>query len=220
MNNKILINGEIETVTGLHIGTGGEFAAIGAIDSPVVKDPITRDPIIPGSSLKGKIRALLVQSLCPGAKEPKDDIDLIKRMFGAANDKGKSAKAFTSRFIFSDCFMTNKAELASIEVNTTEVKFENTINRLTGVANPRQIERVIRGTKFNFSVTYTVENEREAEEDIRTFAEGLKLLEYDYLGGGGSRGNGRIKFNNLSAEMVIGENSELETMCNNIFQGM
>lgn len=220
MNNKILISGEIEIVTGLHIGTGGEFAAIGAIDSPVVKDPITLEPIIPGSSLKGKIRALLVQDLCPEAQKPSQDIDLIKRMFGSANDKGKNEKTYSSRFIFSDCFISNKAELSDFEVNTTEVKFENTINRLTGVANPRQMERVIRGAKFNLQVVYNVENETEAEEDFKAFAKGLKLLEYDYLGGGGSRGNGRIKFNNLSAESVVGENSELENKFNNIFQGM
>lgn len=54
MLNKIRINGEIELLTGLHIGTGGEFAAIGAADSPVIKDVITNESIIPGSSLKGQ----------------------------------------------------------------------------------------------------------------------------------------------------------------------
>lgn len=218
MYNKIIINGEIEIKTGLHIGTGGEFAAIGAVDSPVVKDQITQDPIIPGSSLKGKIRALLVQSLCPEARTPAEDNALIKRMFGSANNKGSDKKTCVSRFVFSDCFLKNKAELDASEVNTTEVKFENSITRLSGVANPRQIERVIRGARFNLDIVYTVEKEEEIEEDFKTFVDGLKLLEYDYLGGGGSRGSGRIKFNNLTAKVVVGENSGLEEKCNSILQ--
>ena len=51
---KVMISGTIETVTGLHIGGSGAFSAIGAVDSPVVKDSRTGRPMIPGSSLKGK----------------------------------------------------------------------------------------------------------------------------------------------------------------------
>ena len=46
--------------------------------------------------------------------------------------------------------------------------------------------------------------------------EGMKLLEYDYIGGHGSRGYGRIRFNDLSAEAVIGEpDDELMESINN-----
>ena len=58
---KIKITGEIRLETGLHIGTSNAFAAIGAMDSPVIKDPITNLPIIPGSSIKGKMRTLLAK---------------------------------------------------------------------------------------------------------------------------------------------------------------
>ncbi len=56
---KIKFSAQIRLETGLHIGGVSCFAAIGAIDSPVIKDPITNLPIIPGSSLKGKMRTLL-----------------------------------------------------------------------------------------------------------------------------------------------------------------
>lgn len=49
---KIEINGTIEIVTGLHIGGSSAFSAIGAVDSPVIKDGRTNMPMIPGSSLK------------------------------------------------------------------------------------------------------------------------------------------------------------------------
>ncbi len=214
-----MITGTIEVITGMHIGTGGEFSAIGAIDSPVVKDRITQEPIIPGSTLKGKLRHVLVQSECPKSRDATGDSEEIQRMFGATN-AGKGGKAYVSRFAFSDCYLSNKAELDNLDVTPTEVKFENGINRATGVANPRQIERVIRGAKFDFAVTYTSEDESQIVEDFKRFAKGLKLLEYDYIGGGGSRGNGRVKFRDLRAEYVFDtdKNEKIEKECNDALQ--
>lgn len=202
MLNKIRINGEIELLTGLHIGTGGEFAAIGAADSPVIKDVITNESIIPGSSLKGKLRSMLgARYSIKNANGADDDCDEIKRLFGSVDKP--------SRLIFSDMTISNKDELKSLNVyTTTETKFENNINRLSGVANPRQIERTIRGCKYSMDIIYNLKEEDEALEDMKMFAEGFKLLEFDYLGGHGSRGYGKVKFNNLSAECVIGNVSE------------
>ena len=202
MLNKIRINGEIELLTGLHIGTGGEFAAIGAADSPVIKDIITNESIIPGSSLKGKLRSMLgARYSIKNANGADDDCDEIKRLFGSVDKP--------SRLIFSDMTISNKDELNSLNVyTTTETKFENTINRLSGVANPRQIERTIRGCKYSMDIIYNLKEEDEALEDMKMLAEGFKLLEFDYLGGHGSRGYGKVKFDNLSAECVIGNVSE------------
>ncbi len=221
MSSKLLVRGTIEVKTGMHIGTGGEFAAIGAVDSPVVKDQITQEPIIPGSTIKGKLRHVLVQSECPESQNPNSDNENIKRMFGAANG-GKNEKAYTSRFAFSDCYLNrkNKDKLDDLDVMPTEVKFENGINRLTGVANPRQIERVIRGAEFDFEAIYTSDDDSQIVDDFKLFAKGLLLLEYDYLGGGGSRGNGRVKFSNLSVEFVVGENEEIEQECKNALAGV
>jgi CRISPR-associated protein Csm3 len=86
----------------------------------------------------------------------------------------------------------------------TEIKFENGINRLTAVANPRQIERVVRGSVFGLDIVYEVEKEEEMLEDMQILAEGLKLLQFDYLGGSGSRGYGKVAFTNVQAEVVVG----------------
>lgn len=214
MYNKILIKGTIEVKTGLHIGTGGEFAAIGAIDSPVVRDSFSNLPIIPGSSLKGKIRALLAKKYSPSAAKADDDAEEIRRLFGSGSGKNRS------RLLFSDSIMSNIKELKSLEINESEVKFENTINRITGVANPRQIERVIRGAKFDFEVIYDVFEESEAVEDITLLCEGLNLLKYDYLGGHGSRGSGKIDFIDLTAEYILGENETIENKCNELLKGV
>lgn len=62
MCGKILITCSLVVRTGLHIGGSGIFSPIGAVDSPVIRDPLTQRPIVPGSSLKGKLRTLLVRS--------------------------------------------------------------------------------------------------------------------------------------------------------------
>lgn len=215
MFSKIQITGTIEVVTGMHIGGNEAFAAIGAIDSPVIIDPLSRKPIIPGSSLKGKMRALLAKAYNPTVVNHNDDSEKISRLFGSsANDD----KPITSRLIFSDMILDNYDELRSKGLDSiTEVKFENTISRTTSVANPRQIERVIRGSKFELNIIYDVleDYQDQALDDIKILVEGMKLLQYDYLGGGGTRGNGKIKFSNVTADTVIGElPQELEDMIN------
>lgn len=55
---RVFIRGDIEATTGLHIGGGEGALAIGGVDSPVIRDPITNRPYIPGSSLRGKMRSL------------------------------------------------------------------------------------------------------------------------------------------------------------------
>ena len=87
------------------------------------------------------------------------------------------------------------------------MKFENSINRATAVANPRQIERVIKGLQFGVDIIYEVENGKEDEivDDIKVLTDGFKMLQYDYLGGSGSRGYGKVTFSNMEANVVIGE---------------
>lgn len=214
MFSKIQITGTIEVVTGMHIGGSEAFAAIGAIDSPVIIDPLSRKPIIPGSSLKGKMRALLAKAYNPTVVNHNDDSEKISRLFGSSANN----KLMTSRLIFSDMILANYDELHSKGLDSiTEVKFENTISRTTSVANPRQIERVIRGSKFELNIIYDVleDYQDQALDDIKILVEGMKLLQYDYLGGGGTRGNGKIKFSNVTADTVIGElPQELEDMIN------
>lgn len=204
---KILIKGTIEVKTGLHIGGDDSYSAIGAVDSPVVRDPLTRDPIIPGSSLKGKMRSLLARDKgsvpASGSKGFERDCSEILRLFGssspASNATGDGIQM--SRLQFSDCFLQNKRELPLLFEN----KFENTIDRLTAVANPRQIERVVRGAKFAFEMIYNVEDADQVEEDFHNIRLAMDLLEHDYLGGGGSRGNGRIVFSDVTTEVVVGD---------------
>ena len=219
MYTKLEIKGTLEVKTGMHIGGSSAFSAIGAVDSPVIRDTLTAAPIIPGSSLKGKIRALLAKEL-NGKKRVKtydEDNDKILRLFGSST-KDQNGKLRFSRLIFSDMRMSNIDELKSMGAERpTEIKFENNINRLTAVAMPRQIERVIRGAQFPFSVIYNVEDENEVVEDIEILVLGLKLLSYDYLGGHGSRGYGKVEFEKLTVDVAVGEiDGEVIAKCRDI----
>lgn len=207
MYAKIEITGIIRSETGMHIGGSSQFAAIGAIDSPVIRDAWSDNPMIPGSSLKGKMRTLLAKQYkgeeqLPG--KPDDDDERILRLFGASAEKQRAR----GRLLFYDMQMTNREDLKDMDINPTEIKFENTINRLTSVANPRQIERSVRGAEYGLNLIYDMDNEEEMLEDFQTLRDGMKLLEYDYLGGHGSRGYGRISFRDLDVSCVIGDVDE------------
>lgn len=199
MYAKIIIKGSIETVTGLHIGTGGDYSAIGTADSPVVRDAASGLPMIPGSSLKGKLRSLLARKYNTScAKVCDEDDPRILRLFGSCSSP--------SRLIFSDMIMCNDKELKEMGIfDPTEIKFENSIDRIKSTANPRQIERVIRQCRFDLNIIYNAVVEEDIKGDIALLADGMKLLQYDYLGGHGSRGYGKIKFSGLSAQVAAGD---------------
>jgi CRISPR-associated protein Csm3 len=129
MLGKIIIHTDLKVLTGLHIGGSDAFAAIGAISSPVIRDKRTQYPIVPGSSLQGKLRTLLVRSMQQMDK-PENDPDNIKHLFGSINP------IVYSRLQFADVFLKNKDEFKSIN-DTTEAKFENSIDRINCQAMPR-----------------------------------------------------------------------------------
>ena len=130
----------------------------------------------------------------------------LRKVIRIATPKDENEPIIIGRLIFRDSILSNAKELEQLGAeNYTEIKFENTIDRFTAVAKPRRIERVIRGSKFNFEIIYDVGNEKEVEEDIQLVKTGFKLLENDYLGGSGSRGYGKVKFENLSIKPVLGD---------------
>lgn len=108
-----------------------------------------------------------------------------------------------ARLSFSDSLMTKEWQ-TKVEENrwaTTEIKSENAINRMTSVANsPRQIERIPADTKFDFKVTMRLFDGDNEQAFIDMLLSGLALLELDSLGGYGSRGYGKVIFNDLKID--------------------
>lgn len=216
------ITGQIQLITGLHIGAGNEEVHIGGIDNGVIKHPHTQQPYIPGSSLKGKMRSLLewraglvgeangkpvsIGLLDKLTGDKKQQAEILIRLFGAAGDTKNDEKAEAigiTRLSFWDCGL-NKEWLEKVDKNNwlfTEAKSENTINRITGTAdNPRQTERVPADAIFDFKLGMKILADNE-HSFIDTVLAGLKLLELDGIGGSGSRGYGKIKFKLDNADL-------------------
>ena len=205
LNGRLIITGILELKTGLHISTSGSFSSIGAVDTEVVRDTLTNRPMIPGSSLKGKMRFLLER-----AKNDKitNEINVkninnkIKRLYGSNDGKITLSRLQFFDIILSD-YSIEKFKGVEFDLPYTEIKYENTIKRGTGEAMPRQLERVPAGSEFSFKLVYNIENIEELEEDINNILKSFELLEDDYLGGHGTRGYGRVKFNEMQSKLKV-----------------
>lgn len=190
---KIILTGKIEVITGLHIGGSSTTMNIGETDLNVIKSPKTGQPIIPGSSLKGKFRGLLAK--IEGSPKDDSDSDTIKNIFGSAKDSENGP--FITRLIVRDACLSNADVIKEWEMENTytEVKWENTINRVKGGAeHPRQLERVPQGAIFSYEMVLDVYHEDNGKNYLAIVKKAMKLLEDDYLGGSGTRGYGKIKF--------------------------
>ncbi len=205
------IKGQIKLISGLHIGAGDTEMHIGGTDNPIIKHPHSQEPYIPGSSIKGKVRSLLEMKsglmVQTGGKPvqasllkdlqgtQKGEAEKIIKLFGSGGDAGEEiVKLGPTRASFADCPLNNDSRMLVREkrLRLTEVKSENSINRIKGTAdNPRFSERVPAGMVFDFSVTLKQLSDEDNELLDYLFT-GLKLLTLDTLGGSGSRGYGRI----------------------------
>jgi CRISPR-associated protein Csm3 len=209
------LTARLTLLSGLHIGAGDNEMHIGGTDNPVLKHPITNRPYLPGSSLKGKMRSLLewrsgaVQPEALGWRDyqraegvQKTAAFNILRLFGVSGgdqlDEPQARELGPTRLAFWDCDLSEDWVKRVDEANQmfTEVKSENRINRITGVAeHPRNTERVPAGAAFDFRLSIKV---LDGEGDLLpTVLAGLKLIELDSLGGSGSRGYGKVRFENL-----------------------
>ena len=213
---KYIITGQLEAVTGLVIGGTNAGMEIGGVDKHVIRNPITNEPYIPGSSIKGKMRSLLelrdgtIGNKRMGAVKngPNDDLNKCRstRLFGNAVGNPNEQQR-PSRILVRDAFLSTEQGdddrrvskemfFERTDLPYTEVKTEVVIDRITSRAMPRQIERVPSGAKFDLEFIlniYQGENEKELLEDMFS---AMQLLQNDYLGAAGSRGSGQIRFLN------------------------
>ncbi len=201
LQKKIFIRGKILAETGLHIGGTNTQMGIGGPDNLVIRNPLTQLPMIPGSSLKGKMRSLLELVYGKYAEDGGvGSYEEITGLFGTSADK-KDLKSHASRLIVRDAELSNpdNPNWDNTDMLYSEAKTEVVINRLTSAATPRIFERVPAGAEFAFEMVVNVvaeDNQAQQEEEklIKLLAEGMELLQDDYLGGNGSRGYGKIKF--------------------------
>ncbi len=212
------IQAVIEVVTGIHVGAGRDTVEIGGMDNPVIKNPHTQQPYIPGSSIKGKLRSLLEWALHKvqddgmpyGTKKgfrPHPD-DEILRIFGTTCDGWEGGP---TRLIVRDAHLEEAwvEWVRSAGLPLTEDKTEVVIDRIQGRAagniGPRSMERVPAGARFRLEMLFREyetagDGGRRDRQCLNRLLEALKLLEKDCLGGSGSRGYGQVRIRNLTVD--------------------
>jgi CRISPR-associated protein Csm3 len=228
----VKIYGEIEAVTGLHIGGTADAIDKGGIDSPVIKNPITNEPYIPGSSLRGRIRSLLekkngepLTEMAPGIwmeiykgdgnGEVSDEVKQKARKSEVCRVFGNAHTGLPSILIVRDALYTEKTKkddgYIESDLPVTEAKMEIAVDRITAQALPRTIERVPSGARFDFSIVYRVQQDENHPEplanivkDVTNILEALKdIEEFDGLGGNTARGHGQVKFHMKPLQVTV-----------------
>ncbi|MDX2129656.1 MAG: type III-A CRISPR-associated RAMP protein Csm3 [Chloroherpetonaceae bacterium] len=185
----IKISGTIKAITGLHIGGTADSIDKGGIDNPVIKNPVTNEPYIPGSSLRGKMRSLLEKKttkvFSPMTNEiwmemyddknynqnkAQSTIDAMSsevcRVFG----NSASYESVPSVLVVRDALYTDTTRKSFMENNLpkTEAKMEIAVDRITAHALPRTIERVPAGAEFGFEIIYKIQEMTFATDEKKT----------------------------------------------------
>lgn len=211
------IKGTIKLLSGTRIGGSDAALQIGGVDNICIKHPVTLEPYLPGSSLKGKMRCEMEQT--QGRFSGRDNNEpcgcgekecLICRVFGP--HKNTRHELGPTRIIVRDANLKSGGEI--------EIKTENMIDRQKGMAtNPRQSERVVEGSTFDFAVRLSVwdldkdctykldDKEYTGGEALLAFVkDSMRKMQASGIGSSVSRGYGHIQFEDLT---VDGEAFEL-----------
>lgn len=213
---RVFITANIKTLTGLHIGGSNAGLEIGGVDKSVIRNPLTDQPYIPGSSLRGKMRSQTekVQGMEQNNSISKDVKIHSCQTIGEYNANGgcpvctvfgvpaneKISDAQPTRLLVRDVLLDEDSlkEFERMKVKSfSEIKTEVAIDRVTSAATPRTLERVPAGAVFGpaefvFGIYEPADFDR-----LKTVVEALRLVEDDYIGGAGSRGSGKVRFEGI-----------------------
>ncbi len=243
LHGKLIITGKIKAETGLHIGGSRTGIDIGGVDNTVIKDhegkPYIPGSSLKGKmrSLLEKAEGLASNDKRVWQKKPEGTTPGISihicdeeecsvcNIFGRNNAKMQEingqekeiTKTTPTRLIVRDAKLMESSipqdVKDNLELEWTEVKFENSIDRITSAANPRQQEKVPRGAEFELEMVYNIYTDTDKTR-FRKVLKAMQLLEDDYLGSSGTRGYGKISFRDI--KIFWNTNSDYETGDTNI----
>jgi len=207
LKKHCLLTANLVCKTGLRVGGTEASMSIGGDENPVIKDSRGL-PYVPGSSLKGKLRSLLEYKYkkinekgepcgCGQADCP------ICFMFGP--HKKTTHDLGPSRIIVRDAYLSEKSRKEWDNARTegtefTETKTETMINRRTGAAfnnSLRTQERVPAGTEFALNISLRVFDDDNVAVMKKEVEDALTSLQYDTLGGSGTRGYGWVEIKDM-----------------------
>ena len=213
------IQGELENLTPLSIGSGG-IGKLGSPDNPVITVNINGEsvPYIPGSSLKGilrteaeKIARILEKEVCNifdhkskcNTAKGDEDLCVVCRIFGS--------QAIASHVRIMDAYPSTKDYSLSIEPGVA-------IDRATGAARPGakyNVQVISPNARFRFRmIIENIDLRKTGEDNAKILLNLLRKLEDGELQIGGKRsvGHGLVKLRNLSISWIDEEGlRKLET---------
>ncbi len=138
----------------------------------------------------------------------------VNPLFGVPGEVGFEIPA-PNRLIVRDIPLEEESARALLAARTdlpyTEVKWEAAIDRVTSAATPRQMERVPADAVFapmELVFSLYLPNDEMLLDHLFT---ALQLVEDDYLGGQGSRGSGKVRFEDLQVVFKRGGDYQATT---------
>jgi len=197
LNHYIKCSSTIEFLSGFHIGGPKEKIGPGGIDNPVIRNPITQIPYIPGSSIKGRFRIALELKYNDVTKErdgsgPSQDLkndSLVCKLFGSGSAQRNEEP---TRLIFRDSTPLEGYEAYTQGEEKIEVKIDR--QKMSAFHGGVRIqERIPAGAKFGLEITMRVFEGDDEEKFKKRLEEARNIVELEFLGGSGSRGYGQAK---------------------------
>lgn len=225
---RVLVKANLYLKSGLRIGAADTGIVVGNINA-ILRNPVTNEPYIPGSSLKGKLRSLLEKAYGVEQNQPIQKIFIhichnesayqeckICPIFGISADEAGPAtfpNGSPTRLIVRDAPLTTQSrtdlQAKRLDSEFSELKTEVAIDRLTSKAVPRTQERIPAGTIMDFEAVFSLYFPGDTAHFLN-FCQALRLLEQDFLGGSGSRGYGQIAFQEIRLTRAKAKTSEAD----------
>ena len=203
----IEFNGTMTIKSGVHIGGNDNGTKVGGCDNPVIRNPLTNDPYIPGSSIKGALRSCAEKMPAYAGKIRNgkpcgcgQETCMVCKLFGAHMNmraaSGEPRLIVRDMNISSD-FLDRVMESGGSRSDIIETKASTMIDRSANTAaggSLRNMERVAAGAVFDCSFSIKVMDKDNEVELINFFKKCLSIVEATGIGGKVTSGSGQVEF--------------------------
>lgn len=220
--NRLRITGELVARTGVRVGMSAETAMPTATDLPVIKDAYGR-PFIPGSSLRGAVRAYverIVRAFEPhvgngkGASNPTNPTEWAippekKLELSGREDYEEQIYQLSCRVerVFGSAWLASRVRFSDLPLMETHAQVEPELRdsvaidrEKESVANKYDFEALPAGVRFQFELIAENLN----DEELGLVLLGIRALENGdiLVGGFKGRGLGHVKLENAQYQWV------------------
>ena len=203
----IQIEGTMTLKSGLHIGGESDGIKIGGCDNPIIKDRLTGEPFIPGSSLKGVMRSIDENRTINKNKirngQPcgcGETSCMICKMFGAHTNPRPSSgqpRLIVHDMRLDEDFKDQLLKSGDSIFSIVETRTVTMIDRSTGMAAKgtlRNLEFISAGTKFKCKFTLKIQDTDNEADFIKEIKYIIDRIEIEGIGSKTTSGCGEVEF--------------------------